>query len=217
MRRVKILFFAIPISALLCGCSGSDFSEVNQSNNSIPVSSESIYLYTDTGEEQTDILEGNDIDMDNTKVVLPEEAENALLEYLKCDSIETLSDSILPSSVADEMKNGTLQQGNYFFAGFPCGSYNDEEISECTRMPKQQAENLAAFWAGGVSIQGVSVDFTAEEGYDVVASATYEFKDNVETIKIRVTKRLNILKIIDDRWIIIPTADMETNKMEIIQ
>lgn len=154
--------------------------------------------------------------MNNTKAVLPEEAKNALLVYLKCDSIETLSDSILPSSVADEMKNGTLQQGNYFFAGFPFGRYTDEEISECTRMPKQRAENLAAFWAKGVSMQGVLVDFTAEEGYDVVASAIYEL-NNVETIKIRVTRRLNILKIIDDHWIIIPTVDMETDKTERIQ
>ena len=155
--------------------------------------------------------------MDHTQTVLSKDAEIALLEYLKCDSVETLSDSILPSSVADEMKKGKLQQANYYFAGFPCGAYADVKISECSLMPLKLAKRYAEFLAEGVSIQGVPAYFTAEKGYNVVVSATYQIEYETETIKFRATNRVLILKIVDDRWIIMTTADSGTNKMERIQ
>jgi len=155
--------------------------------------------------------------MAHTLTALPKDAEIALLEYLKCDSVETLSDCILPSSVADEMKQGKLQQANYYFAGFPCAAYTDVKISECSLMPLKLAKHYAEFLAESVSMQGVPADFTAEKGYDVVISATYQFEYETETIKFRVTNRVLVVKIVDDRWIVMTTADSETNKMERIQ
>lgn len=173
------------------------------------------FFYTDNNENVSDNFTGDDTDMVIKKATLPKEAEIALLEHLKCDSIDALADSVLPSSVAGEMKNGKLEQANYFFAGFPFNSYTDEEILECTLMPKEQAANVAEFLAKAVSLQGVPANFKAEEGFDVVVSATFQM-DTEDGIKLRATKRIIILKIIDDRWIVFPTADLETGKLEII-
>ncbi len=155
--------------------------------------------------------------MAHTQTTLPKDAEIALLEYLKCDSIETLSDCILPTSVADEMKQGKLQQANYYFAGFPYDAYTDVKISGCSLMSLKLVKHYAEFLAESVSMQGVPADFTAEKGYDVIVSATYQFEHEAETIKFRATNRVFVMKIVDDRWIIMTAADPETNKMERIR
>lgn len=219
MSQIRILLVALLISVLLllCGCDNSKtFIESNMNSPSFDTT-EVTSVHTNIIEKKSNDKSGDDVSMNTTYTIFPKEAENALYEYLKCDSIDTLSDSLFPSSVAGEMKNGNIIQGNYFFAGFPSSKYEDAEISECTQITKQKAENLAAFWSLGASLQGISADFSAEEGYEVVVSATYTLEDSIENMKFRVTNRLDILKIINDRWIIVPSSDMETHNMEIIE
>lgn len=218
MPRIKKLLSVLCISVLLCGCGSSNSDTESNANSSAPDTTEASTVQENTTIPESPTEEITDNTFVNTSdSALPEEAEKALLDYLKCDSYEALADSIYPSSIAEEMKNDNLVQGNYFFALYPSDSYEDLEISECIRRTKEEAENLAAFWAMGVSLQGVSADFSAEEGCDVVASATYTIYGEMETMKIRFTNRLTILKIINDRWIIIPSSDMETNSWDLIE
>lgn len=156
------------------------------------------------------------LDMDIAKSILPDEAKEVLVAYLKSDSFDLLADSILPTSVAEEAKNGKPLVENYSFGFQPC-SREDEKILECSRIPKDQAERLGAFWATGLSMQGFTADFTAEDGYDVIVSAICSLKDEDEDIEVqrfRFTNRLEILKIKDDRWIVVPSSDMEAIKIE---
>lgn len=222
MLRIRILLFSLFISVLLCGCDNSNNSIESNMDRSSSDTTEATSVHTNIIEEKPNDRSGDDISMNTTNTILPKEAENALYEYLKCDSIDALSDSILPSSVAEEMKNGNMIQGNYFFAGFPYGTYEDLKISECTQLTKEEADRIATFWAMGVSVQGVSADFTAEEGYNVIVSANYtlsnetEEDDELSAMKIRMTNRLFILNIINDRWIIVPSSDMDVIRMEVI-
>lgn len=152
--------------------------------------------------------------MDIAKTIMPEEAKEALLAYMKSDSFDSLADSILPTSVAEEVKNGKLIVGDYAF-GFQGCSRSDEKILECSRIPKDQAERLGAFWSAGLSMQGFSADFTAEDGYDVIVSAICAIVDDiVGEQRFKFTNRLEILKIKGDRWIVVPSSDMETLKIE---
>ena len=155
----------------------------------------------------------------DTETELPEEAKNAVLAYVKSDSYESLVDSILPTSAAEKVKNGKITIGNYFFGfeTFPC---EDAKILECTKMPEDRAQRLAAFWATGFSMKGVSVDFTADEGYDTVVSAVCSLPSEgaePEMLRYRFTRRLELLKISNDRWIVVPSSDEAANSMEPIQ
>lgn len=218
MNKMKIVLLTLLVSIilLLCGCDNSKHHSGANMNTASSDTTDSTSALGTTETLPTD-LSGDDIDMNSSNIMLPKEAENAILDYLKCDSIDSLSDSVYPSSVAEEMKKGNLLQGNYFFAGFPCGAYENEEISECTRLTPDIAQYLAAFWAMGASLQGVPADFSAEDGYDVVVSATFTLDGEMEEMTLRVTRRLTTLKIIDDRWIIIPPSDTEAYNMEIIE
>ncbi len=214
MKARKAQFMlSISIILLLCGC-GKPNSHIESDMNNVSSDITIDTSVSDTTETFSDDLSGYDAD---ANTVLPEEAEHALHEYLKCDSTASLANSLYPSSVAEEMKNGNVPLGNYFFAGFPCSAYEDVEILECTRRLQDEVRNLAAFWAMGASLLGVSADFSAEDGYDVVVSAICTVDGEVETMMLRVTNRLTILKITNDRWIIVPSSDVETYNVEIIE
>lgn len=201
---------------LFCGCDHSNTRSGND-GNSASFAATAISSVSDPAETYPDDPSGAHPDQNRPDSVLPKEAEHALFAYLKCDSADALLDSIYPSSVAKEMKNGSIQTGNYFFGGFPCDTYEDAEILECTRRSQNEVQNLAAFWAMGASLQGVSADFTAEEGYDVVVKATFTIDGEIESMTLRVTNKLTMLKIIDDRWIIVPSADTETYEIEVLE
>ena len=69
-------------------------------------------------------------------------------------------------------------------------------------------------------MKGVSVDFTADEGYDTVVSAVCSLPSEgaePEMLRYRFTRRLELLKISNDRWIVVPSSDEAANSMEPIQ
>lgn len=217
MIKVRTVLFALSVSIvlLLCGCDDSK-SFVESDMNSVCVGTTTVTSVSETTIKSSNDLPEDDID-NNTNTSLPKEAENALFEYLKCDSFDSLADSIYPSSVSEEMKNSNVQLGNYFFGGFPFGTHEDIEILECTRRSLSEVQNLAAFWAMGASLQGVTADFSAEDGYDVIVAATLMVEGEMEDLTLRVTEKLTILKIIDDRWIVVPSSDTETYNVEVIE
>ncbi len=147
--------------------------------------------------------------MENINSVLPEEAKETLSAYINSKSSDSLLDCILPTSVATEVKTGKSLLGDYSF-GFMGATCEDEKVLECFAMPQEQYERIGAFWATGLSIQGLSADFTVCEGYDVMASAVCSIEDN----RFKITKRLAVLNVKNDRWIIIPSSDMESTKIE---
>lgn len=150
----------------------------------------------------------------NTASELPAEARNALQAYLHCDSPGALADCILPSSAAAEAKNGKGIAGDYSFF-FSSAVLRDETILTCSRLPQDQAERIGAFWSAGFSMQGFSADFTAEDGYDVLVSACCSVQDESDAeTSFKVTRRLEILKIKQDRWIVIPSSDQDSNSIE---
>ena len=169
----------------------------------------------------SDAAQGSVTDMETVtssgaEVTLPEEVKNALFAYLNSDSYDALADSILPTAVAEQAKNGKGIAGNYYFGIGPCTCEN-VNISQCSRMTKDRAEKLAAFWATGFSMQGFDADFTAEDGYDVVVSADAlsVFNDtDTEIPSLSFTRWLSILKIEGDRWIVVPAADSPTDETE---
>ena len=169
----------------------------------------------------SDAAQGSVTDMETVtssgaEVTLPEEVKNALFAYLNSDSYDALADSILPTAVAEQAKNGKGIAGNYYFGIGPCTCEN-VNISQCSRMTKDRAERLAAFWATGFSMQGFDADFTAEDGYDVVVSADAlsVFNDtDTEIPSLSFTRWLSILKIEGDRWIVVPAADSPTDETE---
>ena len=169
----------------------------------------------------SDAAQGSVTDMETVtssgaEVTLPEEVKNALFAYLNSDSYDALADSILPTAVAEQAKNGKGIAGNYYFGIGPCTCEN-VNISQCSRMTKDRAERLAAFWATGFSLQGFDADFTAEDGYDVVVSADAlsVFNDtDTEIPSLSFTRWLSILKIEGDRWIVVPAADSPTDETE---
>ena len=184
---------------------------------SVSGSSESVT--SAAGKESTMETETKLTDSNNADSELPKEAKEALLAYLSCDTYEKLADSILPTSAAEEAKNGKPIIGNYYFGFGPTNAENvsDIKILECTRLPADQAERLGAFWSAGVNIQGFEADFTGEDGYDTVLSAVVSIDsdhEGAEIPKVRFTARLEVLKVKDDRWIVIPSSDTETNGME---
>ncbi len=205
----KLLLPLILCSCLLSGCGRDHLADLDPPSVIKSPRNAPCAPANDNTEEVSNIM--------NTKTGLPEEAETVLMNYLKCDSMDSLADCILPSSVADKMKDGTLQQANYFFAGFPCANFSDEKFSDLEPMSEQVAQNLGSFLAGSVSIQGVDADFTADEGYYILASAVYELDDGISSVKLRSTKVLALLKISGDRWVVMPTAADERNSMDIIQ
>ena len=145
---------------------------------------------------------------------LPQEAADVLLAYLHCDSYESLADCILPSAAAAEAKSGKPIVGDYSFS-FLSAAHRDETILECSRLPRDQAERLGDFWSAGFSLQGFSTDFTAEDGYDVLVSAICSLEDEAEEeTQIKVTRRLELLKIKHDRWIVVPSADTDSAAFE---
>lgn len=153
----------------------------------------------------------------NADTELPKEAKDAFLAYLRSDSYEAMFDSILPAAAAEEAKSGKAVIGDYSF-GFLSASYEDEQILECSRLPKDQAQRIGAFWSAGFSMQGITANFTAEDGYDVTASAVCVIKDDefgeTEEQRLKITRRLTLLKIKNDRWIVIPSSDSDTNSYE---
>ena len=170
----------------------------------------------------SDAAQGSVTDMetvtssDGAEVTLPEEVKNALFAYLNSDSYDALADSILPTAVAEQAKNGKGIAGNYYFGIGPCTCEN-VNISQCSRMTKDRAERLAAFWATGFSMQGFDADFTAEDGYDVVVSADAlsVFNDtDTEIPSLSFTRWLSILKIEGDRWIVVPAAGSPKDETE---
>ena len=169
----------------------------------------------------SDAAQGSVTDMETVtssgaEVTLPEEVKNALFAYLNSDSYDALADSILPTAVAEQAKNGKGIAGNYYFGIGPCTCEN-VNISQCSRMTKDRAERLAAFWATGFSMQGFDADFTAEDGYDVVVSADAlsVFNDtDTEIPSLSFTRWLSILKIESDRWIVVPAAGSPTDETE---
>ena len=169
----------------------------------------------------SDAAQGSVTDMETVtssgaEVTLPEEVKNALFAYLNSDSYDALAESILPTAVAEQAKNGKGIAGNYYFGIGPCICEN-VNISQCSRMTKDRAERLAAFWATGFSLQGFDADFTAEDGYDVVVSADAlsVFNDtDTEIPSLSFTRWLSILKIEGDRWIVVPAADSPTDETE---
>ena len=169
----------------------------------------------------SDAAQGSVTDMETVtssgaEVTLPEEVKNALFAYLNSDSYDALADSILPTAVAEQAKNGKGIAGNYYFGIGPCICEN-VNISQCSRMTKDRAERLAAFWATGFSMQGFDADFTAEDGYDVVVSADAlsVFNDTgTEIPSLSFTRWLSILKIEGDRWIVVPAAGSPTDETE---
>ena len=169
----------------------------------------------------SDAAQGSVTDMETVtssgaEVTLPEEVKNALFAYLNSDSYDALADSILPTAVAEQAKNGKGIAGNYYFGIGPCTCEN-VNISQCSRMTKDRAERLAAFWATGFSMQGFDADFTAEDGYDVVVSADAlsVFNDtDTEIPSLSFTRWLSIIKIEGDRWIVVPAAGSPTDETE---
>ena len=170
----------------------------------------------------SDAAQGSVTDMEtvtsssSAEVTLPEEVKNALFAYLNSDSYDALADSILPTAVAEQAKNGKGIAGNYYFGIGPCTCEN-VNISQCSRMTKDRAERLAAFWATGFSMQGFDADFTAEDGYDVVVSADAlsVFNDtDTEIPSLSFTRWLSIIKIEGDRWIVVPAAGSPTDETE---
>ena len=169
----------------------------------------------------SDAAQGSVTDMEtvtssSAEVTLPEEVKNALFAYLNSDSYDALADSILPTAVAEQAKNGKGIAGNYYFGIGPCTCEN-VNISQCSRMTKDRAERLAAFWATGFSMQGFDADFTAVDGYDVVVSADAlsVFNDtDTEIQSLSFTRWLSILKIEGDRWIVVPAAGSPTDETE---
>ena len=169
----------------------------------------------------SDAAQGSVTDMETVtssgaEVTLPEEVKNALFAYLNSDSYDALADSILPTAVAEQTKNGKGIAGNYYFGVGPCTCEN-VNISQCSRMTKDRAERLAAFWATGFTMQGFDADFTAEDGYDVVVSADALSVVNgtdTEIPSLSFTRWLSILKIKGDRWIVVPAADSPTDETE---
>ena len=195
MKR-KICIFGL-VLMLLCAASCSDAS-----GNS------------DAAQESVTDMET--VTSSGAEVTLPEEVKNALFAYLNSDSYDALADSILPTAVAEQAKNGKGIAGNYYFGIGPCTCEN-VNISQCSRMTKDRAERLAAFWATGFSLQGFDADFTAEDGYDVVVSADAlsVFNDtDTEIPSLSFTRWLSILKIEGDRWIVVPAADSPTDETE---
>ena len=195
MKR-KICIFGL-VLMLLCAASCSDAS-----GNSDAAQGSVTYMETVTSS--------------GAEVTLPEEVKNALFAYLNSDSYDALAESILPTAVAEQAKNGKGIAGNYYFGIGPCICEN-VNISQCSRMTKDRAERLAAFWATGFSLQGFDADFTAEDGYDVVVSADAlsVFNDtDTEIPSLSFTRWLSILKIEGDRWIVVPAADSPTDETE---
>jgi hypothetical protein len=72
----------------------------------------------------SDAAQGSVTDMETVtssgaEVRLPEEVKNALFAYLNSDSYDALADSILPTAVAEQAKNGKGIAGNYYLASDP--------------------------------------------------------------------------------------------------
>lgn len=203
-RKICILGLAL---VLLCAASCADGSRNSDNQTSSAGTAEQ--TTTAAQESRTD-----------TETELPEEAKNAVLAYIKSDSYESLADSILPTSAAQEAKNGKTIVGNYYFGLGPGSTCEDIQILECSRLSKDQAERTGSFWSTGFSMQGFSSEFTAEDGYEAVVSAvcSVESEDpSAGMLSFKVTARLDVLKIKDDRWIVVPTADETTNTMEPIE
>ena len=162
--------------------------------------------------------------MDISNSNLPEEAKSALTAYIKCKTRDSVWDCILPPAAANEIKTGKSVLGEYSF-GFLPASYDDIRVLECEAISREQAERLADFWAAGFSFQGIAAVFASEEGFTVVVSVICtvndadEDEDDVEDSehpRLRFTNRIMLLKIKDDRenrWVVIPSADMDAKKL----
>ena len=201
---------------LLSAASCADSSNDADARTSSAGSGEQTTATAQESKTETESSCGKATSSNTSAAVLPEEANDALLAYLRSDSYDSLVDSILPASAAEEAKHGKILIGNYFF-GFETIACEDAKISECSRLPEDQTQKLAAFWATGFSVKGLSADFTAEEGYDTVVSAVCSVPSDgadTETIRYRFTRRLELLKIKNDRWIVVPSSDTTTNNME---
>ena len=214
-RKICILWLAmLLLSAASCADSSSDHdarsSGVGSGEQTTATAQQSMTDSESSGGGKTS-------GSSNTAgAVLPEEANDALIAYLRSDSYDSLVDSILPTSAAEEAKHGKILIGNYFF-GFETIACEDAKILECSRLPEDQTQKLAAFWATGFSVKGLSADFTAEDGYDTVVTAVCSVPSDgadTETIRYRFTRRLELLKIKNDRWIVVPSSDTTTNNME---
>ena len=193
-------------SVCLAGC-----GEINSSNSSERVSSAASSSPQSDPDTKTPDSSYSDSE-------LPEEAHQALLAYLNSDSYEELADSILPTAAAQEAKNGKNIVGYYYFGYGPtgCEEVTDINISECSRLPKDRAEFLGSFWSAGFAMQGFTSEFEAEDGYEVVVSAVCTIKsdEDIDIPGSEITSRLEILKIKDDRWIVVPSTDTQTQFLE---
>ncbi|MDD6824970.1 MAG: hypothetical protein PUE12_02445 [Oscillospiraceae bacterium] len=230
MRKVLILLFCFIVTVSFTGCSfNNSKSEDEIINTEAPesINSESeVILETEiinTHEEienqvtESKIRETEDIietmETNNLNSILPIEANEVLSAYINCKSSDSLLDCILPTAVANEVRTGKSLLGNYSF-GFLGATCEDAKVLECTTMSQEQAESIGAFWATGLSMQGLSADFTVCEGFDVVVSAVCLIEDDIDEYKFKITRRLTVLNVENDRWIIFPSSDMESTQME---
>lgn len=203
---------------MLCAASCADESSCCDERTSSAGGAEQTITTPQESKTDTETTIGGNMEI--TKTTLPEEAKDAVFAYMKSDSYEALADSILPTSAAEEAKNGKTIVGYYYFGLGPGSSCEDMKFLECSRLSKDKAERLGSFWSTGFNMQGFSTEFTAEDGYEIVVSAvcSVESEDkNAEKLSFKVTAGLDVLKIKGDRWIIVPSADEKTNTMEPIE
>ena len=149
---------------------------------------------------------------------LPEDAKNALYAYMKCDSYDSLMDCLLPTSAAEKAKKEKSVIGNYYFGFGPGSSCEDITITECSDIPKDNAERLGEFLSRAFSLQGITDDFTVQYGYETEVSAICSVGSDGYTDSeipgLDFTRRLYLLKIKNDRWIVAPYIVSQTNNME---
>ena len=214
----RTIYVSVLVLILLSVGSCGNVSDRSDNNTSAAETAEQITTTVQESERGTETMieeAMNDSSIDGAE--LPEEAKEVLLAYVNCDSDEALAECIFPTYASEEVKNGKPIVGKHYFGFGPPCKCEDVTILECSKMPKDQAERLAAFLSAGFSMQGFTADFTSEEGYDIVVSAvsSVEFDDGLtDKVSFKITNRLGVLKIKDDRWIVAPYYDDEINTME---
>lgn len=221
MRKVLLFLFCFIVTVSFTGCnynnseSEDDFINTETTEN-ININNEIESQTTDSKISETEeAIETTE--KDDLNSVLPIGAKEAVSAYINCKSYDALLDIILPTAAANESRAGNPLVGDYSF-GFMGATCEDEQVLECSAMSQEQAAKIGAFWATGLSLQGISADFTVCEGFDVLVSAVCSIEDefDIEEHKIKVTRRLAVLNVENDRWIIIPSADEESTKWEFV-
>lgn len=215
MRKALTLLFCFIVTVSFTGCSfNNSKSEENLINTEAPESINSklednmeeieIQITDSKISETENIIETTE--KNNLSSLLPIEANKVLSAYINCKSPDSLLDCILPTAVANQARTENPLLGDFSF-GFLGATCEDEKVLECTTIPREQAENIGEFWALALSMQGFLTDFTVCEGFDVVASAVFTIEDDFQKIKVKVTRRLFVLNVENDRWIIYSAVD----------